>query len=372
MNKKNLDKIIEQYINNFDYLNRSEAEGGADEGYKWRVISSFKRYWDIEAADFSTMLQKAMADISKTNLINNSTVQPILGLINLSKMEGQAEFLREEFKKLLAEDDGDIDNRGDRVNSFMDNVNERLDIKLNGSWKSQQPRNAVIFYLNLWRPEDNYLFKATEAKEWADCIEYADDFGSGSNFSLRKYYKMCDELRDALNDYPELLDLNRERVAREAVGFDDDNHLLAFDIIYCSHYMSFYRECPSLGVSTKERIRIARRREQEEHIDKEITEKTNEIERLEKDIKPVPELKGKTVNHKKFGTGQITAHNGNLLTVNFGSEEKKFQEEAILKGFLSVDNWNHDVLEENNRLSKEIKELDSRIRALIREKDKLE
>ncbi len=371
MNKKNLDKIIEQYVANFDLLNRPEAEGGHDEGYKWRVISSFKRHWDIEAKDFASMLQKSMAGLAKTNLVNNASVQPVTGLINLAKVEGEGEFLREEFRKLFQDDNGDLEDRGERVSSFMETVNKRIDEKQNGSWKAHQPRNAVIFYLNLWRPEDNYLFKATQAREWADCVEFADDFGAGDIFSLEKYYKMCDELRNALDDYPEVLRLNKERVDREAVGFDDNNHLLTFDIIYCSHDMSFYRECPTLGVSTKERIRIARRREQEEAIDKEIQQKTEEIENLQKQIKPTPNLIGKTVHHKLRGEGIITDHQDKHLTVKFESKEIKFKEDAVINGFLTVENWNDPVMLNNDRLGKEIRELEKAIDSLIRDKDKL-
>ena len=321
MNKKNLDKIIEHYISNFDYLNRSEEEGGADEGYKWRVISAFKKHWDIDAEDFAAMFQLSMSEIAKTNLINNATVQPISGITNLMKIKGEAEFVREEFRKLLAEDDGDLDDRGDRVNDFLENMNSRINEKLKGSWKSEQQRNAVIFYLNLWRPEDNYLFKATEAKEWADTIEYADDFGSGSSFSLKKYYKMCDELREAIKDYPEVLELNKARVAKEAVGYDDHEHLLAFDIIYCSHYMDFYKDCPSLGVSTKERIRIARRREETERIENEIINNEKTIDELEALIKPYPDITGEKVIHKTLGGGQVTRCKDGYFFVQFSSKE---------------------------------------------------
>ena len=372
MYKKNLDKIIEQYIVNFDYLNRSEAEGGADEGYKWRVISAFKHCWNIDAPDFAAMLQEAMGDISKTNLINNSMVQPVTGLITLAKLDGEAEFVREEFKKLLSEDNGDLDARGERVNDFIDNINGRINEKFNGSWKFQQPRNAVIFYLNLWRPEDNYLFKATEAKEWADCIEFDDDFGSGSSFSLKKYYKMCDELRGALNDYPEVLELNKARVEKEAVGYNDDNHLLAFDIIYCSHYMSFYKECPSLGISTKERIKIARRREQIEAIENEIIEKKKEIEILEQQIKPVPNLVGQIVTHKMFGDGTITNQNEEYLTVDFKTKTSKFSTDAIVRGFLTLPEKQESILKDNDELAKKIAAINNRLKALFREKDKIE
>ena len=93
----------------------------------------------------------------------------------------------------------------------MVTVNARIEKYVSGSWKYPQNRNSVIYYLNLWKPEENYIFKATEAVAWANCIEYGDDLGSGKPFSLKKYYKMCDELLDEIKDNQELLNLHAKR-----------------------------------------------------------------------------------------------------------------------------------------------------------------
>lgn len=58
MNHENLALIIEQYVTRFDEMN--DRDGG-DEGYKWRAETCFKRYWDIDAEDFSEMFSEAIS-----------------------------------------------------------------------------------------------------------------------------------------------------------------------------------------------------------------------------------------------------------------------------------------------------------------------
>lgn len=117
--------------------------------------------------------------------------------------------------------------------------------------------------MNLWKPEENYIFKFTEAKAWADSIEYGDDFGSGSDFSLEKYYAMCDELLVELPKYDKLMELHRKRFLREAKGFDDNLHILVYDIIYCAHAYNFHSEMDIPKSTTKERIKVAKNESRE-------------------------------------------------------------------------------------------------------------
>lgn len=184
MDKKNLSIVFDQYIACFDELNDLE---GTDEGYKWRAESCFVANWDIDTEDFPAMFKASMREMS--NLIDNKTVQPIGGILLLLKQPNEIEFVRQCFKELFSEDDGDIDARQDRIYAFMEKINERIDQYARGSWKYPQKMNDVIYYLNLWRPHENYIFKSTEATDWANCIEYGDDFGSGETFSLKKYYR---------------------------------------------------------------------------------------------------------------------------------------------------------------------------------------
>ncbi len=372
MNKKNLDKIIEQYIENFTLLNSPVEAGGHDEGYKWRVISSFKEHWNIDAPNFCEMFCKATEAIGKTNLINNSRVHPLQGIVNIMTKFDEAEFVRKQFKMLYSDDDGDFDARGERANVFRENMNAKIDNYYPGTWKFLQNPFACIFYLSLNRPEENYIYRASEAHEWADCMVYGDDFGSGATFSLKKYYKMCDELREALQDYPELLELHQERFNREAKGFDDQLHLLVFDIIFCSHYMGFYNECPSLGVSSKERVKIAKRREENERLDSQAVAKQEEIDVLEKELKELPDLIGRKVTHKSFGEGIVESYENEKYTIAFKDRKTKFKEEAIAKGLLIFkDDAVKTAATSNLKIQSALKRKDAELREIVRKIENL-
>jgi len=368
MNKNNLSKILEQYVLNFDILNRSVEEGGHDEGYKWRVLNSFADNWDIDAEDFPAMFQAATSEISKTNLINNATLQPLSGISRILKEEGEIEFVREEFRKLFSEDGGGIDARGERVFAFTDALNAKLSEYFPGKWKYEQNRNAVIYYLNLWKPDDNYIFKATEAREWADCIEFADDFGSGASFKLSKYYRMCDELLAALEEYPEVLELHQKRFDKEARSFDDERHLLVFDIIFTSHYKNFYRECPSLGVSSKERVRLAKIRERSEELEKEIATLQDEIAAIEESRGELPDVTGMKVSHKTYGDGTVKSFDGSYMIIVFEAKEAKFNIDSVINGFIFFDDeMVTNTFKEYGDCGKKIKLASGKLSKVVRE-----
>lgn len=48
--------------------------------------------------------------------------------------------------------------------------------------------------------------------------------------------------------------------------------------------------------------------------------------------------KGLVIEHKVFGSGVVVAHNGNLLNIRFGEQEKRFQmPQGFSNGFLKTD-----------------------------------
>ena len=55
MNKNQLDRLIEQYIERFEELN-SEPNS---EGYKWETFQKFTDAWNIDSPDFKGMFEDA-------------------------------------------------------------------------------------------------------------------------------------------------------------------------------------------------------------------------------------------------------------------------------------------------------------------------
>ncbi len=334
MDKRNLAIVFDQYVARFDELNAIE---GNDEGYKWRAESCFVENWDIDADDFPAMFKASMKEMS--NLIDNKTVQPIGGILLLLKQPNEIEFVRQCFKELFSEDDGDIDARQDRIYAFMEKINERIDQYARGSWKYPQKMNDVIYYLNLWRPHENYIFKSTEATDWANCIEYGDDFGSGETFSLQKYYRMCDELLEEVRTNDAILELHEPRFAREARDFDDELHILVYDIIYCAHAYNFYAHAVSTTTSSKERIRRAELRSQYEEALSRYNAALEARDAIAAHTDLTIDLTGKELKHKVFGMGTVRSHANGMLEIEFSVGVKKFQyPNAISGGFLAAQN----------------------------------
>lgn len=52
-------------------------------------------------------------------------------------------------------------------------------------------------------------------------------------FLLRKYYKMCDELHEAVKNYDELLWSHRQRFLNGLPACDKELHILTFDVLHC-------------------------------------------------------------------------------------------------------------------------------------------
>lgn len=368
MNKRNLDIIINEYVRRFDVLNEI---AGNDEGYKWRAETCFKQYWDIDAEDFPAMFKQAMKETS--NLIDNATVQPIGGILLLLKHESEVEYVRECFRNLFSDDGGNLIKRQERIEGFAANINARLDRYVAGSWKCPQKINNVIYYLNLWKPEENYIFKATEATAWAYCIEYEDDFGSGATFSLRKYYRMCDELLAELPNYPELMRLHQERVAREMQGYDDQLHILVYDIIYCAHAYDLYYGMQIEKVPAKERIKNAQLREVKEALLQQINIKQQELLELSTETIELPDLAGKQMLSKAYGTGTVTSCDEGILVLDFSGVQKKFKYPgALTQGSLVYEDTvlleslkkAEEAAKQRSRIEKEIDVLRNRLESL--------
>lgn len=333
MNKHNLNLILEQYISCFAELN---DVNGHDEGYKWRAESCFAEHWDIYAEDFASMFKASTKEMS--NLIDNATVQPIGGILLLLKQPAEIEFVRECFRELYKEDGGDLEARQDRICAFMEKMNTKIDRYAPGSWKYPQKMNNVIYYLNLRYPGDNYIFKSTEATEWANCIEYGDDFGSGENFSLVRYYRMCDELRSAVSENKEIMELHARRFEKEARGYDDELHILVYDIIYCAHTYHFYSEGMIQTTSAKARIKRAQIRDEIERLEDELAASTNRYRELMVAGEHEIDMTGMEVTHKIFGKGKVISQTTGMQVIVFPNGEKKFQfPGAYVGGFLKTE-----------------------------------
>ena len=354
MDTLKVNAVIDEYIKNFAKLN---DEANDNEGYKWVATGCFKKYWNLDAEDMLEMFNKAMKEMS--NLIDNSQVQPLSGIRLLLSQPSEVDFVRESFRTLFADDGGDINARQKRVDDFVEKVNERIALySPEGSWKNNQNRTSVLYYLNLEKPDENYIFKATEANDWANCAEFGEDIGSGASFSLAKYYRMCDELLDVVNNNPKLKKLNDKRVKEkfekpDVSEFDDKNHILVYDIMYCAYRYLFYDKAAVTKKTTKERLRRAALRKETEELASAIKEKEIAYDALDNE-QPLPDITGSEITHKTFGKGNVVGVEGENICIDFNGTVKKFGYVfSFEKGFLSIDKDGFADLIKNIALNKE-------------------
>lgn len=347
MNKENLSKLISNYIANFDYINNEVNM----EYYKWEAVKHFQDHWDIDAPDFAAMFKEALRESS--NLINNKFVQPTNGILKLAENPELTEIVRQMFRDLLIEDGGDIEKRQDKIYAFLEKSDELINFYFKGSWKYAQDMRTVIFYLNFIEPDKNYMFKATQAKEFMYCIEYGKDFGSGENFSLRKYYEMCDELVSAIKETPELLELHKGRMS-DTMWADEDYHILAYDIIYSAIVYNLYNNI-TIVKPTKNKAQTHEQQKQEkrEELSALLEQVNNDLNFALQERTNYDEFsaKGLEVYHKSFGEGIVVEHNGNLIAVQFGETVKKFQmPQGFSNGFLNTEST--EIMEMFNEMAK--------------------
>ena len=373
MNKKNLSLVFEQYIENFNYIIEPETQ---NETYKWKAVQTFKDNWNIDDADFAGMYKLAFSETS--SLLDNKTVMPSAGIQMLLTHENEIEFVRECFRELFVEDNGDFDLRQARLEKFIQKINSKISIYANGSWKYLQTMSSAIYYLNLNDPDNNFFYKPTEAKEWANCIEFAEDFGSGENFSLKKYYKMCRELLEEIKKNEELMKVHMSRFEKVESHykiedkFKELDNILVYDIIYCAHTYNFYSKAVIATTSVKERIRRAELNQKCEAIALKISEAEARCVEILAESSDDIDLTGKVVRHKMFKEGEVVSQTAGKIEVSFASGIKKLQfPEAFANGFLKSDDENiMAFVSRKGELNSEYQKLQKVIEELNRELEK--
>lgn len=115
----------------------------------------------------------------------------------------------------------------------------------------------------MYAPEDNYIYKYSEAAQMAAYGEYGFDIGSGGSFDLSKYYQMCDEIVDQLKAHPEFLRKHFDKLRSDDHCAEERSlHLLAFDLIYCCRTYGYYKEIPYVPkAKSPKRTKVIERQE---------------------------------------------------------------------------------------------------------------
>ena len=241
----------------------------------------------------------------------------------------------------------------------MDYINGRLTDLFPNSSIYLKTREGALTYLNLWDPDHNYRYKLAPANNWASYIGFSD-WESGQRFSLRKYYKMCDEIQEVVKGHEELLRVHRQRFENGEPDYDKAYHILTFDVLYCFWgYEDARREA-------LEEYQEAMKQQHFDDLEERLSEVSKQIE-LKTGQLSSPECLGGRVHHKKFGHGEVKEVEGARLVILFddaGSKLFKYPD-AFVNGFLKPED--SSIMEQFERNSV----LESELAALREQEKKL-
>ena len=364
-----LQQLFDSYTEKFETFNNAEHR----ETYKWAAVSHFQKYWDLDAEQFGEMFKVAFEDSG--NQIDVPSFQPIAGVLFLCRQNAETmEEVREAFRQLLENDGSDLKARQKKVESFVSGMNAILQRTAADKWKYHQDTSSALLYLTLADPDDNYMYKESECKTFAEYLGVKNEIFKKDVLDLPEYYRLCDNVAAELLQQSDLLQLVDEALETEADNMDDssitevdgDRHLLVYDLIYCARNYQLYDEELFAGANGKHAD------SGDEEYDQEEEKIRDQISSLEEQcVKAVkqreelsfPQLEGTAINHLRYGAGTITAQEDKYLTVTFERVGvKKFvMPEALTKGFLK------GVPEEAMQLCSTIAQLDETIQKTQRE-----
>lgn len=232
MNKKKLDDVFDWYIAKFDAFN---------ENYKWAACQQFRDNWDINATNFANMLNLALGRHpgggGLGNLVESGRHRAFSGLLIFA--ENEPETVRAMFASLFSE--GDLRERIERFMQDSHPLVEKYGEK-DGYKSYKQDIAAVMDYLACWKPDEYFFYKYTEANKFAKEVAFDGKIEQWPKFSPRVYYRMCNELIEAMRQREDLLRVNATRFTKDSRKLWPDRslHILAHDVIFCSCEERYY------------------------------------------------------------------------------------------------------------------------------------
>ncbi len=326
MNRDNLHELINRYESKIDTIYSAEN----DELFKWRAMKTWRQEWYKPEGSFSSFAERFSAAKKDFSLfIDNSRMHPSAGVMKL--WEKEPETVEHLFQDVLFADvNGDISVSQNQMDAFLEAYEALRQKYYPGNWSYKQDRHSASVYLAMNEPEFHYVYKSSEALTMAKYIDFGLSIGAGSSFSLENYYRLCDDIVDALKEHESLLEKHFAKLS-DACYNDRSLHLLAFDLMYCCRTYNYYKglTVPSTGkvkkaasnapsaeeLAKKEELRLAR-----------ITEIEQKIEELESSTDGCEDisLTGVQVTSAQYGSGMVVEQEINKITVQFDDVRKAF------------------------------------------------
>lgn len=254
-----------------------------------------------------------------SNLIDSSQQLPFYAMVDYAKKE--PETVREMFKKLYADEHLECEAKQKTITDFIE-ASESLRMKYYPDSRLYiNNQRSVMMYLFLRYPDSNYGYKASQAKSFADCIEFYDEWGPMTDFRLDVFYRMCDQLVVEIKANEALIATHKSRFEKtdRALYPDENYHILALDIIYTSQAYNFYGDMTFTPINAQARKlhfeRVAKAKELAEAVEK-AKEDAELLNQAQKYLGKVL-TEGASVKHRMFGEGRVEKTAGTIVSVFF-------------------------------------------------------
>ena len=328
MNRDNLHALIDRYEENLVKTMGTKSH----EQFKWEAVKIFRDAWfapDAMDRPFSELFNQARKGCGW--LIDNSRICPTSGIVKLAEAEPQT--VKTLFTDLLfAADQGNLRTRQEHMDDFVDQIELLRQKYYPKSWKYKHDRHAASCYLNFFSPEDNYIYRASDANMMAYYIGFEKPLGSGRHFDLAAYYEMCDILVQALREHESLLTLHRQFIDENCYQ-DDSLHLMAFDLMYCCRCYGYYHGMSGVLPPAKKSAAKQKTANPEQNPEEKRTQILATITGLQEQLLEAQtqvsdtefiSLLGIEVTASSYGTGTIVQQEENTVTVQFDNVRKTF------------------------------------------------
>ena len=236
MKKDNLHEFIKRYEENINLIYGDVH----DELFKWQAMKVWRDEWfkpDTAFASFANRFNAARKEFSL--FIDNSRMHPSTGVIKLWEKEPET-VERLFYEVLFADAHGDVSEVQKNMDQFLEEYEDLRCKYFPSNWSFKQDRHSASVFLAMNDPDFNYVYKSSEAQTMAKYVDFGLSIGSGSSFSLPNYYRLCDEIVEALREHDSLLKTHFSRLTSEHYN-DLSLHLLAFDLMYCCRTYNFYQ-----------------------------------------------------------------------------------------------------------------------------------
>ena len=370
MNTENLHELINRYEDNLDMLYSSEH----DEIFKWKAMKVWRDEWSKPDEAFVSFADRYTAAKREFSLfIDNTQMHPSSGVIKI--WEKEPETVEHLFRDVLfADAHGDVSAVQNNMDRFLEEYEKLRQKYFPRNWSFKQDRHSASVFIAMNNPGFNYVYKAREAQAMARYTDFGLSIGSGVDFSLPNYYKLCEEVVAALKEHDSLLEKHFARLTDEYYN-DRTLHLLAFDVMYCSRGYNFYRglivPTPRRAIRNKTGMpelspdEIARREEERLARIDEIEQRITELE-ISCDEYADIDLIGVEVTANTYGIGTVIEQAINKIKVRFADIEKVFM---LDKKFIARPRFENDdiiveAFTEYGQKQEEIRRLQRELAAL--------